>query len=134
MAEFRTVESDAANRQLIFDAARRTASGQTEVGRVVGMSEREYMDAAFTARASGFTSQQVVNIVPQSALLGVAGQVTAQEAQHGLSAFMNFFPELSAAQGADMMARTQDVGRFQNFGEVAGRTHVGRRRRASSSG
>ena len=112
-AELRTVvpDTDPRGRAVLFDAAREMAAGRTAAGQIAGVTESEFMKAAFAAVASGFTPDQAAEMVPQSAILGIAGQITPQQAQVALSDMMSVFGG-TAGRMADMLARAQDIGVF----------------------
>ena len=99
-------------RALIMESARATALGQTDAGRIAGVNEAEYLNAAFASLSSGFSAAQTVERVESSALLALAGQTTPKQAQIGLDQFSKFFPEMGVRQSADMIAKAQDMFSF----------------------
>lgn len=113
-AELRTVvpETDPRGRAILFDAARQMAAGQTAAGQIAGVTESDFMKAAFAAVASGFTPDQAAQMVPQAAILGIAGQISAQEAQIAIGDAMSIFKDRSTSAISDMFARAQDIGVF----------------------
>ena len=120
-AELRTVLPDEADQRRVRRRAVLSARGGTEAGRIAGVGERQYLEAAFASVASGFTAEEAVQSVEQSVILARAGQTTPQEAQIAIGQLYKTYGEATAdiPRLADLMAKTQDLFAFpRGMGEM----------------